>query len=183
MSNTITDRRLMIKAVAKQITDGQSYIPFEDDYGFENVIVNRKRGLTSKCELRLIKTVGHADNSDIARMYEFCYELQEVYVLDFEITFKCKDGFPAIVLKLSIGTPKNIEQMKIENPTVAAADTTMEISEDPLSKAAGDLVNSMQQVVNDPRGGIDKISISSPSVDDGKEFVIAERKQDEKGTN
>jgi hypothetical protein len=45
-----------------------------------------------------------------------------------------------------------------------------------LLKISADFKKKMQRMVNDPKSGCTGISMSSPHVDGGKEFIIAERK-------
>lgn len=147
---------LTILKVSEQILQGVSYMVYSKDYSFVNLVINRKKGLVSKFELKVLKNRGTLDGNDVNKMIEFCYDLSDLYVLDFDVVYRIKDSIPTITIKLSMGVRKNTDQLNIDqvNRIVEVAD---------------DFKSSMQRVVDNNE--IESISIEY----DGEKTVVASK--------
>lgn len=143
-----------IKLIAKELLKGKAFVAYKDNYHFINQVINRKRGVISKLEVELYKNTGIMELADVQVMYDFCYQLREAYVLDFQIIFKNEKGGTDVIAKLNLGVEKNTDQMK-------------------MGDVAKGFQNNMQKLVDKNESGITKISMK---VGDNPEVTIAERK-------
>lgn len=122
-----------LKSIAKQLIQGTAYVEYDPrreyffsdkqapilpKYHFINQVINRKKGLMSKLELKVTKDAGIIEVSDIAEMVAFSARVADLYVLDYQITYEMKDNFPTLVLKFNLGVEKNVDQLSLDGVDV-----------------------------------------------------------------
>ena len=141
------------KEVIKTLLKGGAYAELKkSEVWLESQKINRKINITEVDMILQYRTTMELSTA-IQFIYEWMIEVNEYYVIKYKVSF---DDWGSIKIHLGVKAERNSEQITI-------------------GKAIEDFQTSMQDVV-DKEDGVSKISVSSPSYNNGEEVVIAERK-------